>query len=146
LGQGQVFSYDRNEVRRVLDRWKKSERGQAIVETALVVPLIILLIMGMVELGRVSNAYLAVTHASRHGARYAAVGGSNEEIISKVKNAASPLDTSQLTVIIDPAQNRQSGEDIKVTVTYPVRMLTPIAGFLFSNTVTVRSDVTMRIE
>jgi Flp pilus assembly protein TadG len=115
------------------------------VETALVVPVILLLLMGMVELGRVSNAYMAVTHAGRHGARYAAIGGTNEEVTTRVKNAATPLDTSKVNVVIDPATGRISGQDVRITVTYPVQMLTPLAG-LFKNPVVVRSDVTMRLE
>jgi hypothetical protein len=89
---------------------------------------------------------MAVTHAGRHGARYAAVGGTNEEIITRVKNAAAPLDTTQMDIVITPEYGRQSGQDIKVSVIYPVQMLTPLAGSLFKNPVIVRSDVTMRIE
>lgn len=124
----------------------KNERGQAIVETAIILPIIVLLLMGMVEFGRLSNAYMAVTHAGRHGARHAIVGGSNEEIISRVKNAAAPLEPDQLTVTIEPQTGRVSGQDVRVTVTYPFQMITPLTGAIFKEPLVVRSDVTMRIE
>lgn len=123
----------------------KSERGQAIVETALVMPLLILMLMGMVEMGRLSNAYLAVTHAARHGARYGAVGGSNAEIIDKVKYAAVPLDVDKLSVTINPVTGRITGNDLTITVVYPVELIIPIFSGLV-NPVNVKSTVIMRLE
>lgn len=130
----------------MVKRWKRDQRGQAIVESALVLPIILMLILGTVELGRMSNAYLVVTHAARHGARHAAVGAANEEIISRVKLASSPLNTSDLTVVISPGLGRRAGDDVQVTVTYPLKMITPLAGAVFSDTVTVRAQITMRME
>lgn len=128
-----------------LPRLIKSERGQAIVETALIMPLLILMLMGMVEMGRVSNAYLTVTHAARHGARFGAVGGSNSDIIDKVKYAAIPLDVDKLTVTIDPATSRITGNDLSITVAYPVELIIPVYPGI-ANPVNVRSTVIMRVE
>jgi uncharacterized protein (UPF0333 family) len=130
----------------VLWKWIKSERGQAMVESALVLPIVLLLLLGMVELGRVSNAYMAVMHAARHGARQGAVGATNDEIISRVKSAASHLDVTELTVLIVPEIGRQSGQDIRITVTYPVTMITPLTGAIFKEEVTVKSEITMLVE
>lgn len=130
----------------MLRTWIKSERGQAIVESALVMPIVLLLVIGMVELGRVSNAYMAVMHAARHGARYGAVGGTNEEIVTRVKGAATPLNPSELTVTVFPEHGRQSGMDIQVSVTYPVVLITPLVSSFLSNPVIVRSDITMLVE
>ncbi|MDW7650964.1 MAG: TadE/TadG family type IV pilus assembly protein [Bacillota bacterium] len=127
-------------------KWIRNQKGQALVESALVLPIILLLLLGMVELGRVSNAYLAVMHAARHGARYGAVGATNDEIISRVLSSAAHLDSTNLTVLINPESGRQSGQDIKVTVTYPITMLTPLTGSIFTEPITVRSDITMLVE
>lgn len=51
----------------------ESRRGQALAEFALVVPIIVLLIVGFVEVGRAVSAYNTVANAARQGARVAAV-------------------------------------------------------------------------
>ncbi len=123
----------------------KSEQGQAIVETALIMPLLIMMIFGMVELGRLGNAYLAVTHAARHGARHGVVGGSNPEIIEKVKNASLPLDNEKISITIYPETGRITGTDLSVTVAYPVELIIPFFPGL-SSPVNVESTVIMRVE
>jgi Flp pilus assembly protein TadG len=52
-----------------------SEAGQALVETALTMPLLILMLLGAVELGRVAFAAIEVSNAARAGAQYAAMNG-----------------------------------------------------------------------
>ena len=46
-------------------------RGQALVEFAMVLPLLLLLLMGLIEFGRAWNLHQVVTDASREGARHA---------------------------------------------------------------------------
>lgn len=116
------------------------------VESALVFPLILILLLGMVEVGRISNAYIVVMHAARHGARHGAVGGTNAEIETRVRNASVPLNPSELGIVIMPQQGRQSGQDITVSVSYPLKMITPLAGSIFQTPLTVRSEITMRVE
>ncbi len=65
--------------------WKKNSRGQAILETALAIPLILLVIMGIVELGRMMFIYDQVTNAAREGARWAVVQPSSDVTASKIK-------------------------------------------------------------
>ena len=50
-----------------------NERGQALAEFALVLPLVLLFIAGIVEMGRAWNIKQAVTDAAREGARYTVV-------------------------------------------------------------------------
>ena len=47
-------------------------RGVAAVETAVVLPLLVLLILGAVDMGQLANCHQKVSDASREGARYAA--------------------------------------------------------------------------
>src|SRR5260370_10770992 len=62
-------------------RLSYSKRGQAIVETALLLPILMLLVMGSADLGRVFYYAIAVTNAAREAARqgsyYDPVSGSN---------------------------------------------------------------------
>jgi Flp pilus assembly protein TadG len=51
----------------------RHRRGQALVEAALVLPLLLLVLVGIMEVGRAWNIHQVVTHAAREGARAAAV-------------------------------------------------------------------------
>lgn len=127
-------------------RLSRDCRGQAVLELALILPLLLLLLFGIVESGRLGNAYLVVTHAARHGARYGAVGASDGEITERVKSAAVPLAGENLTVEVSPPQ-RRTGQDITVTVRYPLRLYMPLAGQVFGgNPLVVSSSLTMRVE
>ena len=54
-----------------------AQRGQGLIEFALVLPVIMLLVMGAIDLGRGVFAYNALANAARHGARVAAVNQLN---------------------------------------------------------------------
>jgi len=58
----------------VKQRIKKlsSDAGAALIELAMVLPLIVMLILGMVSAGIAFNNQLALTHAAREGGRFAA--------------------------------------------------------------------------
>mgnify|MGYP000500059501 CR=1 FL=1 len=65
-------------IRRWLSRPERS-RGQALVEFALVAPLLFLLILGTIEAGRFIFYYELLNHAAREGARYAIVHGARSD-------------------------------------------------------------------
>jgi hypothetical protein len=54
---------------------RKSEDGQAVVELALAVPVLLIVVLGIVDFGRAVNYWNNDTHLAAIGARYAAVGG-----------------------------------------------------------------------
>lgn len=103
-----------------------SERGQAAVEFALIAPVLIVLVLGVIQIGIAFNHYLTVTDAARAGARTAIVarftGISSGDIDTAVRNAASSLDQTQLKVLAtdptDPTWTK-AGTNVVVTVTYP---------------------------
>jgi len=64
-------------------KFVKTERGQTLVELALVLPVIILILFGTLEFGRLFHSYIVITNAAREGARLGAVGKSDEEIVSR---------------------------------------------------------------
>lgn len=61
------------------DRARGSERGQALVETALVVPLVLLLVFGVVAVGRLTQAQMAMSAVAREAARGGALANSAAE-------------------------------------------------------------------
>jgi Flp pilus assembly protein TadG len=124
----------------------KSEKGQAMVEFALVFMLVALLFCGIVDFGRIFHAYLALDHAGREATRVASLGGTDQEIKTTAINAARHLNLSENQIAIDiPVRNR--GEYATVTVTYPIDFITPLIGQLFdNNSLTLESETVMRLE
>ncbi|MHA7143344.1 TadE/TadG family type IV pilus assembly protein [Arthrobacter sp. TmT3-37] len=51
----------------------QSERGAVALEMALVLPILLLILVGILEFGRVMNVQISLTHAAREGARHAAI-------------------------------------------------------------------------
>ena len=78
----------------------KREEGATLVEFALVIPVLLLLVIVILDLGRAVNAYVTVSNASREGARYATVHptAAASAIAAQVKSRSVPLDTSLMTV------------------------------------------------
>jgi len=128
-----------------LTRWIKNNRGQALVEFALILPVLMLLVVGMMEFSLVINQYMIVAEAAREGARSAAVGASDATVTSVVKVAASQIDTGQLVVTVSPP-TRNRGNPVTVTVTNPVQAVTLLMRPFFPAGFTVQGVTTMRME
>ena len=104
----------------------RSEHGQAAVEFALVVPVLILLLLGILQCGIAFHDYLAVTDAARAAERQAIearVGGvTTTDVKQAAWDAAPDLDKNSLiTTVTDTADPtfQQGGSQLTVTVTYP---------------------------
>jgi len=129
----------------LLDKYIKNNRGQALVEFALVLPVLVLLIIGSMEFGLVINQYMVLAEAAREGARSAALGGSDTDVITVVQTAASQIDTTQLTITILPAL-RIRGSGVTVTVRKPVQAITPLISPFFPSGFKMQGAATMRVE
>lgn len=126
---------------------RRDSRGQALVEMALVLPIFILLVMGIIDFGRLFNAQISITHASREGARQAAVGTSDTQVVSLVKGAATNLDPTRITVTILPGpSSRQKGASITVTVGYRLELITPVIGTMLGGARDLAASTMMRLE
>ena len=138
---------------RVIADYIKSNRGQSIVEMALILPVLLLLIFGMIDFGRVLHSYLVVTAAAREGARSAAVQTAVADVIIDAKAAAATLDQAQLTVAVTYYQNSSGtvsavpvrGFPVEVTVHYSVTIITPLLSAL-QNPFPVTGRAVMRVE
>jgi Flp pilus assembly protein TadG len=99
----------------------KSERGQAMTEFALALPILALLLFAVIQFGIVFNHYVTLTDATRAGARKGAVArrdpNPTSSTITAVKNSASDLKLSDLGVTV--SSTWLPGADVKVTATYP---------------------------
>ena len=123
----------------------KNEKGQALVEFTLVLPLLLLLVFGIVEFGRVYSAVLAVNHVARETARAAAVGVTGTELEEIAEKAAPQLPGDKLAVNVSPS-NPTRGEQVSVEVETLVDIRSPFINRLIPNPFPVQGKVIMRVE
>jgi Flp pilus assembly protein TadG len=64
----------------------RGERGAAAVELAIVLPVLLMIIFGIVDFGRAYNQRLILTEAAREGARAEAVGANASQQVTNVVN------------------------------------------------------------
>jgi hypothetical protein len=114
---------------------RSPERGAVAVEFAILLPLMLLLLIGMVEFGRVFSTQIVVTNSAREGARTMAITSEVAQAKSATSIAASSLsprlDIEDISVTpncmaLDPALPEL--EYATVTVSYEVRPLTGLLG------------------
>ena len=91
-----------------------NEEGAAAVEAAIVFPVLILLIMGLVGFGLVLNAYQSINHAAYEGARYAALGQSSSTVESRVDATVGEI--AQVTDVSSPGCSGGVNSAASVTV------------------------------
>ncbi len=131
----------------MFDQISKEEQGQALLEMAVILPIFLLLLLGVIEIARVGYAYVTVNNAARAGARLASVGGNDVEITNAIYNAAPSLDKTSLAIRISPEDYlRKSGQSIIVEVKYPVQLVMPVIEAVMPNPVNVGSTLSMRLE
>lgn len=131
-------------------------RGQALVETALVMPLILLVLVGIMEFGRAWNIHQVVTDSARQGARKAAIwhesGNAVDSARAVVNRSLVAGSINPATATIDVQGNAPGAEEATVTVEVPYQffVLAPVmalAGQSFgSNSVSLKSSAVMRNE
>lgn len=121
---------------------RNGERGQATVELALVLPLVVLFALVVLQLGVVAKDLVLVHHAAREGARAAAVEP-NAGAARAAAAGSSSLDGGRLSVSLSGGTAR--GSQTTATVTYRAPTNVPLVGALIPD-VTLEASVTMRVE
>jgi Flp pilus assembly protein TadG len=116
------------------------DRGAAAVEFALLLPLLLLIVFGIIDFGRALNAQITLTQAAREGARLAALGQPN--VVGRTQSAAGGLSPVVVTVTACAAGGG-AGANATVQVSYSFSFETPvgaIAGLFGSG---IGSPITM---
>lgn len=123
----------------------RNEQGQTLTEFAMILPILLLLLFAIVQLGIVFNHYVTLTDAARAGARKAVVSrraaSPSSTTVTAVRNSAANLDQSKLGVTVSTTW--QPGEDVTVTATYPYQV--SLLGIVVKSG-TLRSQTTERLE
>lgn len=109
--------------RLALRRRISGSKGQSTVEMALVLPLLIWLLLGLVDMALLANAYVLIMNGAREGVRLGLTGASDSAVVQRVKDTSVGLDPARLTISVSPAGARNSGSDIAVQVDYRYKVL-----------------------
>lgn len=112
---------------------KSSERGAAAVEFALLAPILVMILFGIVEFGRAYNTQLTLTTAAREGLRVMVIDNSKPAARAATKAAASSLhpalqDSNIVFLASDGTDNCSARKQMTVTVNYTLSALTGIVG------------------
>jgi len=137
-------------------RFFRNENGSIIVETALMITVLLLLVFGIVDMGR--SLYIANTLilSARDGARTAAVHINNGTLVSDTRTlvlsrfntyrfGGPMLVTDSVTVTLLP--NSTSPASVQVKIAYPFNWLTPVPRLLkWTNNATYTSVLHSQAE
>ena len=133
--------------------WLREDRGSTAVEFALLLPALMTLLIGVLEGGRVLNAWVVLSNETREAARYGVAGvrDGDTNLITEVNSYAQgrigqTLDTTNLTVTttVTPPSATDSGA-VTVQTSYSVAMVTPLMNSIMG-TVPISTQATMRAE
>jgi len=134
---------------RLFTKLRRDKKGQAMVEFALILPLLLFLLMTIFEFGNIFHSYLLVTSASREGARMGVVGHTDTAITERVHEICSTINTAQLTVVVKPEDDpliRKRGVKLTVNVDYEVPLITPLLNYILPDPFPIKATSIMRIE
>ena len=122
----------------------RSERAQALVEYALILPILLLPLFGIIELGMVVFSRSTIANAAREGARYGMIHPDDAEgIEAAARSLTTGLDGERLQV-----SSTASAETVRVEIVYPVDLITGVIIEAFGGdpTLELRAVATMQIE
>jgi len=121
-----------------------AERGSAVVEFALLLPIVFLVLLAVVQVGVLASDQLVITQAARAGARAASIEAGDDAAREAAVGAAAGLDPARLTVTV--SRSGSQGDPVAVAVAYEAPVAGLISGWLLPPEVTLRASSTMRQE
>jgi Flp pilus assembly protein TadG len=137
-----------------IERRRTSEAGVAVVEFALVAPLLLILVFGIIDLGRAYSTLNQLAASAREGARFAAVlpnpvsDAARNKVRETVKQfslrqlGGSAVSDDQIAVTLD----KTAGTVTVAIRAYPFQLVTPLIGVVGLRTIPITRQATFRWE
>lgn len=125
----------------------RRQEGISLAEFALILPVFLLILLGMVDMGRGFNTYIGMLNATREGVVWLAntrddLDGMNNRIESELNQIG--LTTADVIITREPNQAAYVGGDlVTLKIEYPYELLFGAATNF--STLTLRTEHTMRI-
>jgi Flp pilus assembly protein TadG len=145
-------------LRAILKLIRRADSGASLLETALVVPMLLLLLTGAVDLGRAYRVYIAILNATREGARAGAGlpcynGNTSQKqayrsaVVAATQSEAAgegiALAAANITLIPDPQTTGCAGRGNSITVRASYRFNTILGQLMGMPTLTIYSQTRM---
>ena len=140
----------------------RNEKGASAVEMAIVLPLLLILLFGIIEFGLVLYDKAVITNASREGARYGIVSRSPRYTPTEIRDEVqpywsrlvtfgeqgAPVVTVTATDVDGNGNNTDFGDDLEVLVTwhYEFLLLPDLPGIGLSHTMDLSARTVMKYE
>ncbi|SES16612.1 TadE-like protein [Gracilibacillus ureilyticus] len=122
----------------------KNENGQSLVEFALVIPLFLMIVVGVIDFGGLFYTNLQMEMVTQEATRLAGLGNDDTTIRSYAEEKFQG-NSDNLTVAITPDEvNRNSGEYVTVKLSYPTEFLNILGDFAIPYA--LESSSTIRVE
>jgi len=124
----------------------RGERGQSLAEMALILPILLLLIMGIVDIGRAFHHYVVLENAAREGARYGSKYAwldTNVPTIVRNEAQSNGLNPAAISVFVAYPTTKTIGEPIRVRA--ELIMNTIMGSLIGRSTITIRTETQMVI-
>ena len=135
-------------MRSLLSTKRAGETGVTLVESCLILLLFLFLLLGIVECGRVLNAYHFLANASRQAARFAIVRGGDSgravddaAVTAYVKSIAPGMDPNAFTVTTTWDPDNEPGSAVRVNIQYAFQ---PVVPFIPPVTMSSASQMTIQ--
>lgn len=139
-------------MKKYFNLWRKGEDGQAMVEFALILPIFLLILCGIIDFGWLFYNQLSLNNACREGARYAVVNTADnadtQAIINHIENSEIHVfanDGVDITVTYSSPGDPTAG-DITVNMSADISFFTPVLSTIMGKEKTITSTVVMKVE
>jgi Flp pilus assembly protein TadG len=128
----------------------RNQRGAALLETAITLPIILLITVGIFEFGRAYQTWQVLTNSAREGARVAVLAGTTDAQVtdavrSYMKSGKLAAATSAVITVERNVPFNATATGSRITVSYPFNftVLNPVAQLVSKGTSTGKGTTTM---
>jgi Flp pilus assembly protein TadG len=138
-----------DKVERPCRLFRRNRRAAAAVEFAIVAPVFLLMVFGMIEYGRMVMVYQVLTNASREGARAAVLDGATTSSVQTAVQSymtAAMISGATVTVAPNPPSNAEYGDPVTVTVSIDFNQVSWLPSPMYLGGKSLSSATVMRRE
>lgn len=129
------------------DRPLRSQRGQALVEFVLVLPLVLVILFGILDFSLALNYQSDLNHITAEGARRAAVNQDDTfDPATYTKDAAEPSIRDDVAVSVCLPDGSQPGDTVRIKATHEYSLLRLVPGLSELTTIDISGRAAMRLE
>jgi Flp pilus assembly protein TadG len=113
---------DKSHILRLNQPRSKRHSGQTLTEFAILIPILVILMVAIVDFGRILMIQHVITNAAREGARAASLGESSSQVYARVRSyiERGSLDPSEADIDVSGAGTAVTGTASTVSVSYPI--------------------------